>query len=104
MQDWSSRKDVMCALTAALVDVDLARTPSTTAFSLFCSVCFTSLTLKVRITHKNAWRYRECFYYRRRKRLSSPRISCSCCYCCLTFSTRVNSWFLACQVKRAYKK
>ena len=42
----------MCALTAALVDVDLARTPSTTAFSLFCSVCFTSLTLKVRITRK----------------------------------------------------
>ena len=42
----------MCALTAALVDVDLARTPTTTAFSLFCSVCFTFLTLKVRITHK----------------------------------------------------
>ncbi len=44
----------MCASTAALVDVDLARAPATTAFSLFCSVCFTSLTLKVRITRKNA--------------------------------------------------
>jgi hypothetical protein len=28
----------MCASTAALVDVDLARDPATTAFSLFCSV------------------------------------------------------------------
>ena len=42
----------MCASTAALVDVDLARAPATTAFSLFCSVCFTFLTMKVRITHK----------------------------------------------------
>ena len=45
----------MCASTVALVGVDLARAPATTAFSLFCSVCFTSLTLKVQITHKNAY-------------------------------------------------
>ena len=45
----------MCASTAALVDVDLARAPATTAFSLFCSVCFTFLTLKVQITYKNAY-------------------------------------------------
>ena len=42
----------MCALTAALVDVDLARAPATTAFSLFCSGCFTFLTLKVQLLAK----------------------------------------------------